>query len=618
MARFLRAIKEGRVKPGSILLVEALDRLTRQDIHKAYTLFNDILSAGVDIVTLYPYEMRFSKNSNDLVGVMIPLIWFHLGHIESLNKSKRVGAYWDKARKEIQDGTPIDSKCPAWCDYEEETDTFKLNEGAKAVEFIFRQTVEGKGQRQILRELNEKFEPIGTSGRWNTSYVQSVLSDRTVLGERERCKFEEREKKKGDKIEIVRVRVPVGPPVRDYYPAVIEERLWYQAQSSKAKRRKAKGQHTKHINLFVGTVLCGFDGRTMHIATARTERKQSSEYVQRRFTSYGHISKIAGSCPVSLDYYDFEKAMLQFLRELNPAELEGNNQRANVLRGMERELAGVEEYIAELQGVLADRQKAKGRVATLANTLAEEEAKRDTLKTEVEKLRAELHSDRPLEHAQSILEKLAELGGDELHDARLRLRGLIAELVESFTIWPEKYLGRVHAAVRIAFRSGDVRNIAISGDWSQWQTVLEDDDSFDKSPEAITSILANLRERADRIAKVQPYKKPKEMPETVGELTGEWLKFARSEKKKDSFRTIPAHVARFVKVIGADTATVDTDGWAKWVSWLRREVKANRMEANTARVGLNRTRECVRWMIENGRGEVFDGLEGSVKKMFGL
>jgi hypothetical protein len=356
----------------------------------------------------------------------------------------------------------------------------------------------------------------------------------------------------------------------------------------------------------------------MHITTSRAKRQNEGEYVQRRLTSYGHISMVSGACPVSLDYYGFERAVLSFLRELDPAELDQERRRDNRLRDAERELAGVEEYLAELQAELADRKRAKGRVASLSEACGDVEANRDRLLSEIEKLRAKMHAARPLEDTHTALDKLASLKGKELHAARLRLRTLIAELVEAVIVWPEKYLGRVHAAVRITFPSGGVRNIAVSGDWSQWQTVLDDDDSFDRSQEAITSILSHLRQRADRIAKVQPYSTPDELPATVGKLADEWLKLARSEKKKDSFRTIPAHIRRFVAVIGTDTSTVNEDGWNQWVEWLKREMATKKMEPNTARVGLNRSRELVRWMVQHGRAVAFDGLEVSACKLLSL
>ncbi len=613
LGRFLRALEAGQVRPEvsgqmPVLVWEAVDRMTRLPQLLATDLVKRFVNAGVAIVFDESDLWIDSSTIEDKWIILQVLI--DQAYQYSRRLSRRLKSAWQGKRDKAATGKKFSKRRPAWLDWDDARHDFVVNDGARAVRYMFEQTAEGVAQRSLLRLL-QQYAPIGPSGRWNTSYIQKVLSDRSVLGEHQPYKFAVEEDDDGEEI---RVRVPAGPPVKAYFPAVVDEPLWHRAQAGKTAGVKAKGRHSLHVNLFVGLVKCGFDNLPMHVTTSRAKRQNEVEYVQRRLTSYGHISMVSGACPVSMDYYGFERAMLSFLRELDPAELDQDRRRDNRLRDAERELAGVEEYLAELDGELADRKRAKGRVATLSKACEHEEAKRDRLLSEIEKLRAELHATRPLQDTHNVLDRLASLKGEELHTARLRLRKLIAELVEAVIVWPEKYLGRVHAAVRITLPSGGVRNIAVSGDWSQWQTVLDDDDSFDRSQDAITSILSDLRQRADRIAKVQPYTAPDELPSTVGKLADEWLKLARSEKKKDSFRTIPAHVRRFVFVIGADTASVDAGGWKKWVGWLKREVKAGRMESNTARVGLNRCREFVRWMVANGRAVAFDALEASVVK----
>jgi hypothetical protein len=56
MAGFLRAVEAGKVPAGSYLVLENLDRLTREDIVPAVHLFAGILLAGVRIVQLKPTE----------------------------------------------------------------------------------------------------------------------------------------------------------------------------------------------------------------------------------------------------------------------------------------------------------------------------------------------------------------------------------------------------------------------------------------------------------------------------------------------------------------------------------------------------------------------------------
>lgn len=59
---FLDAIQSGKVRPGEILIIENLDRLSRDEILPALNLFSSILSAGVDIATANP-ERIYTKRT---------------------------------------------------------------------------------------------------------------------------------------------------------------------------------------------------------------------------------------------------------------------------------------------------------------------------------------------------------------------------------------------------------------------------------------------------------------------------------------------------------------------------------------------------------------------------
>src|SRR5579859_5293107 len=49
---FLEAVRGGKIKPGSALLVESLDRLSRAGVSKALPIFMDLIGAGITVVTL--------------------------------------------------------------------------------------------------------------------------------------------------------------------------------------------------------------------------------------------------------------------------------------------------------------------------------------------------------------------------------------------------------------------------------------------------------------------------------------------------------------------------------------------------------------------------------------
>src|SRR5258706_16176806 len=48
LGHFLEAIEHGKISAGSYLLVESLDRLSRQEVRKSLTIFLSIIDAGIN------------------------------------------------------------------------------------------------------------------------------------------------------------------------------------------------------------------------------------------------------------------------------------------------------------------------------------------------------------------------------------------------------------------------------------------------------------------------------------------------------------------------------------------------------------------------------------------
>src|SRR4051794_33842640 len=49
LGQFLQQVKTGRVERGSLLLIESLDRLSRQAVRKSLSIFLEIIDAGITI-----------------------------------------------------------------------------------------------------------------------------------------------------------------------------------------------------------------------------------------------------------------------------------------------------------------------------------------------------------------------------------------------------------------------------------------------------------------------------------------------------------------------------------------------------------------------------------------
>ena len=89
LGKFLEAVESGKIKRGSYLLVENLDRLSRDRLMPALNRFHSILEAGINIATLNDGTVYTKDSINDLTGLIIPLVYMSRANEESVTKSER-------------------------------------------------------------------------------------------------------------------------------------------------------------------------------------------------------------------------------------------------------------------------------------------------------------------------------------------------------------------------------------------------------------------------------------------------------------------------------------------------------------------------------------------------
>ncbi len=102
LGAFIEAIEKGIVKPGSHLLIESLDRLSRAEVVDALRIFLNIIEHGIVIVTLADNRV-YSKDSinKDSVELIISIAVMMRSHDESLTKSVRRQASWKQATNSL-------------------------------------------------------------------------------------------------------------------------------------------------------------------------------------------------------------------------------------------------------------------------------------------------------------------------------------------------------------------------------------------------------------------------------------------------------------------------------------------------------------------------------------
>lgn len=267
LADFLVAIDDGLVAPGSFLLVESLDRISRQAARKALRVLEDIVERRVVVVTLNDGKAYTSESlDSDPMSLLLALLTFIRANEESATKSRRLGAAWAAKRAKAAEKA-LTSVCPAWLHLDAGTGRFEaIPERAEVVRRIYAAAAGGRGQNAIAVGLNrDKVPMFGHRGRvgvqWHRSYVVKVLSNAAVVGTFTPHRMEHQGGKKR--------RVALDP-VPGYYPPVVDEDTYQRVQVLRSGgRQPLRGKHANGTvsNVLGGLARCPSCGGSMAMVT---------------------------------------------------------------------------------------------------------------------------------------------------------------------------------------------------------------------------------------------------------------------------------------------------------------------------------------------------------------
>jgi len=259
----LEAIEHNLVPWGSVLLIESLDRLSRDRILSAQALFLQIIQAGVTIVTLTDQRLYSleSINQNPL-DLIVSLVVMMRANEESEIKSRRIRAAFEVMRSKLSE-KPWTARCPGWLRLDKTAGRFiVIEERAEVVRRIFRESLAGVGRETIARRLNEERVPLFGHGNqreklWQKTLIRHLLYTPTVIGT-----FVPFISEWVDGIRRFRPQ----PPVENYFPAIIDRADWDRVKARCAAwsaHYRCNVPKTGRANLLAGLSRCPFCDRMM-------------------------------------------------------------------------------------------------------------------------------------------------------------------------------------------------------------------------------------------------------------------------------------------------------------------------------------------------------------------
>jgi len=427
LGAFLQLVERGDIAEGSHLLVESLDRLSREAVPDALTLFMAIINAGITIVTLGDDRQVYSREGlkGDWTKLIIGLAVMSRGHEESRTKSERISAVNRYMREEARAGrAQIGGRTPAWIDatrLDRNRYTYELNHHAVTVRRIFELAAQGLGATAIAKTLNkENVAVFQSSDGWYQSVIKALLVRRDVIGE-----FQPHRLVDGK-------RIPDGDPIADYFPAAIDKELFSRVQSVRKLSGNPGRKGRTFGNLLTGLCSCAHCGGSMSLKKSRLKEGLVG-YLACNNHVRGHRCKDGG---MNFRYDVLEDAILDHVRELELATISEARPHDDIA-SIDSELAALtldaDSLRRKEQRLLLALENDIEPVTGIVERLKQRQAERQAVEAEIEMLRGNrfdlIRKLTAPERQADLLKRLRgqwQTGTDEQTRYRLRAQAHIA------------------------------------------------------------------------------------------------------------------------------------------------------------------------------------------------
>lgn len=305
-----------RVPYGSWLVVENLDRLSRDDVLSALDILKEILRSGITVVTgmdskVYTHESL----STSMMDLILSIMLFSRAHEESLTKKNRVES---QARSLIHKNLNREPGTPAfaiesvggnvWWSSQQNGLIIPHPDYYIVAQKIIEMKWDGYSPGEIQRYLNERYTPPtkdkkGTKTKWGMNLIRGFLNP-TTLGRKEfvldkRDQNGQLVKKKcvdSDGKEYFENQKETFV-IEDYYPALLTETDYFTLANldkvRSATRNSAKSDSLNEIGLLsgIGVLRCGKCGLPM---TKNSAAKSRYRYVCTSKNTHGKSCGNAG------------------------------------------------------------------------------------------------------------------------------------------------------------------------------------------------------------------------------------------------------------------------------------------------------------------------------------
>lgn len=462
LGAFLRAVDDGKIAPGSYLVVEGLDRLSRAEPILAQAQLAQIVNAGITVVTASDnkeYNRERLKNTPmDLVYSLLVMI---RAHEESDTKAKRVKA---AIRRQCEGwiagtyrGAIRNGHDPIWVRWNGEA--FELEpvaaESMRRVITLFRA---GEGAQRIIRTVGA---PMNSISLYKAIKRDNLIGVKTLELDGEVYRLE------------------------GYYPPLLtlEEYADLQAHVATRTRRRGKGEIPGVIT-GIGILYCGYCGSALCAQNLMSRKRKENGNPQdghRRLACCGIKSPQGCAVPDSTcSVVPVERAVLEYCSDqmnLNRL-LHGDSRESKLLADAARQGAEISELERQLERVTTALVESDAAPLAFVKKARELEGiisdrRKELESTRAQAMKAGIHAPAQASAWLDIADRALALD----YDARMVARQLVADTFERIVLYRdglfEEERGKGRMVLWLFSKSGGRRQLVIERRTGRWVEAID-------------------------------------------------------------------------------------------------------------------------------------------------
>ena len=439
LGKFLLAVRQKKILPGSTLLVEAFDRLGRGKLTDQLKFVLEIVSHGIKVITisdgLVYDQASFDKDPSKYYSTL-GFMW--RGHEESSIKSFRIRESWRSKREAaVANGERMTKRGPAWLRATNDGKFEIIPERGEIIRRIFSLYLQKTGKAAIAKQLQREKVPIWTDPKktkdgkksnirvWQPNYIIRIVSNPAVIGELHL----------GMRDEVTKKRAMTKQVLVGYYPAVIDRDTFDRAQLIRKGKLMPTGQaQSRGANLFTGLL---HDGHAKGFLMRMQVKGRVSKYPRSSIYLVSDAERI--DQVNTWNYVKFEESFFEFIDHVNwqslvaqketPVEVSKWEAHTTSIKAelkvLEKERDNLVEYIGKAghsDSVQQRLQKKERDIDIRVQELVELQQKQAAARAAVEAIKA-----------GKQVQKVVDIRDRE---TRLRLRNVICDQIEKIELYP--------------------------------------------------------------------------------------------------------------------------------------------------------------------------------------